>query len=358
MKQKKIVFPKMNTFSSPGSFYYIGKENSEKIEIKLFEYQKDEIILKNFNENEELRISNKENNNLWIDVEGVHKSQTIENIGKKFNFHPLLIEDILNTTQKPKYEYYEHNNHLFVILKMIHFDPDELEIKTEQVSLVLGKNFVISFQEKDGKDIFIPIHTRITRKESKTRSNNSDYLLYSLIDLIVDNYYLVIENIAKLLENLEEQILINPLPIHQQNLYVLKREMAYLRRAILPLRDIIGTLIRDENNLLSKNVNIYFRDVQDHILQTLETLEAYRDISENILNNYHAILNQKMNAVMKTLTVFTAIFMPLTFIVGIYGMNFDNMPELKSENGYYFTLTGMLLLSLGLWIYFKWKKYL
>jgi magnesium transporter len=358
MKQKKIVYPKMNTFSSPGSLTYIGKENNQKVGIKVFEYQKDEITEKKFGENENLSIHRKENQCLWLDVEGIHNSKLIQKIGNLYNFHPLLIEDILNTTQKPKYEYYEESNQLFVILKMIHFDADELDIRTEQVALVLGKDYLISFQEKDDKDIFEPIQTRITRKESKTRANKSDYLLYSLIDLVVDNYYLIMENIASLLENIEEQILINPLPIHQQKLYALKREMAFLRRAILPLRDIIAALIREENTLLSKNVNIYFRDVQDHILQTLETLEAYRDVADNIMSNYHSTLSNKMNSVMKTLTVFTAIFMPLTFIVGIYGMNFENMPELKTENGYFITLFSMSVLSVSLWIYFKWKKYI
>ncbi len=192
---------------------------------------------------------------------------------------------------------------------------------------------------------------------SRIRQRKADYLLYALLDVVVDNYYVVLEKITQQLETLEESVLSNPQAKHQNQLYTLKREMTFMRKAVLPLRDVIGSLIREDSVLVGNQINVYLRDVQDNVLQTIETLDTYRDIADNIMNTYLSSLSNKMNEVMKTLTIYTAIFMPLSFIAGLYGMNFANMPELQEPNGYFYTLGGMGAIMIGLWIYFKWKKY-
>lgn len=357
-KNKKIKSPKHKVFTSPGSLEYIGKEVSEKTVIKRFRYDAsgvEEVIVKNI---ENCFIQPSPEKVLWLDVDGVHDLSIIEEIGRQYKLHPLLLEDVLNTTQKAKLEFFEEENQLFVVMKTLHFDKQNIELITEQVSIILGENFIISFQEQDQTDNFEPIHKRIKVPASRTRRHKADYLLYVLIDLIVDNYYLVLEDISEHLDALELNMLTNPTTHQQNQLYALKREMTFMRKAILPLRDMISSLIREESDLVGNKVNVYLRDVLDHAIQTLETLDTYRDIADNIMANYHSALSNKMNQVMKTLTVFTAIFMPLTFIAGIYGMNFENMPELRNPNGYFYTLVAMILITIALWIYFKWKKYI
>lgn len=293
----------------------------------------------------------------WLDVDGVHETNVVERLGQKINLHPMLLEDVLNTTQKPKLEYFEDENQLFIVLKMLNFDEENIEIDTEQISLILGKNYVVSFQEKDQTDVFENIHTRINNPLSRIRKYHTDYLLYALMDLVIDNYYIVLDKVTTKLETLEMNVLEDPEPIHQNHIYLLKKELAYMKRAILPLRDIIGALLREDSDLVGNQVNVYLRDLQDHVLQNIETIDGYRDTADNIMANYHASLSNKMNSVMKTLTVFTVIFMPLSFIAGLYGMNFTNMPELDNPYGYPVLLVIMFLMATGLWFYFKWKKF-
>lgn len=357
-KKNRIKSPKQRVFASPGSLNYIGREITDAAEIKRIEYNASFIDEKIIKKVENCYLTPNEERVIWLDVDGVHEPKIIEIIGTQYGLHPLLLEDILNTTQKAKLELFEDENQLFVVLKHLHFDAERLEIESEQVSIILGENFLISFQEYDNTDTFQEIHKRIHLPTSRTRKFKADYLMYVLIDLVVDNYYVVLEEIAEKLEELEEHILSNPRTEHQLNLYTLKREMTFMRKAILPLRDIIGTLIREDSILVSNKINVYLRDVLDHATQTLETLETYRDVADNIMANYQAAMGNKMNQVMKTLTIFTAIFMPLSFIAGLYGMNFKHIPELDHPNGYYYTLAGMATISIGLWIYFKWKKYI
>lgn len=356
-QNKKIRSPKQKVFTSPGNLTYIGKEVSDRTVVKRLQYDAngvEEVTIKKL-ENCILPLS--PDKVLWLDVDGVHDPSIVEIIGKIYNLHPLLLEDVMNTTQKAKIEYFEEENQLFVVMKMLHFDKEAIELISEQVSIVLGENFLITFQEQDQTDNFEPIYKRLKVPASRTRRHKADYLLYVIIDLIVDNYYLVLESISEELDALEVSMMENPTAKQQNKLYALKREMTFMRKAILPLRDMIGSLIREDSILVGSKVNVYLRDVLDHAIQTLETLDTYRDIADNIMANYHSVLGNKMNQVMKTLTIFTAIFMPLTFIAGIYGMNFDNMPELRNPNGYYYTLAVMVLISIGLWVYFKWKKY-
>ncbi len=357
-KKNRLKSAGFKPFESAGSLSYIGKETSEKTEIVLTNYNSTEISQISIDDTNEISSHLTDTKLSWLDVDGVHQPALIEQLGNIYGLHPLMLEDVLNTTQKPKMEYFEDGNQLFVVMKMLNLDEENLEIETEQISLVLGKNYVISFQEKDRTDVFENIHNRINQTTSRIRKYNSDYLVYAMIDLVVDHHYVLLEKITSKLEDLEALVLHNPAPELLNKIYIIKKEMTFMRKSILPLKDIIGALIREESDLVGHQVDVYLRDVQDHVIQNIDTLDTFRDVADNIMANYHAAISNRMNSVMKTLTVFTVIFMPLSFLAGVYGMNFVNMPELKSENGYYITLAGMAMISVGLWFYFKWKKYL
>lgn len=356
-KKNRFKSPKQQLFSRPGTLLYIGKEIVERTVINRFEYNENGVQEKIIGKVENCFVQPTPDKVIWLDIDGVHEERIVEMIGQQFKLHPLLLEDVLNTTQKAKIEQFEDENLLFVVVKMLHFNTETFDVDTEQVSLVLGENFLISFQEQDKTDNFISIHERLRNPLSRIRQRKADYLLYALLDVIVDNYYIVLDKITDQLEALEESVLNNPTPKHQNQLYALKREMTFMRKAVLPLRDVIGSLIREDSVLVGNQVNVYLRDVQDHVYQTIETLDTYRDIADNIMNTYLSSLSNKMNEVMKTLTIYTAIFMPLSFIAGLYGMNFVNMPELQSPNGYFYTLGAMGVIVIGLWIFFKWRNY-
>lgn len=356
-KKSKYITAKKKAFSKPGSLIYVGKEVFERTVINRFEFNEHEVIEKNVKKIESCFVQPTPEKVVWLDIDGVHEEKIVEIIGQQYNLHPLLLEDVLNTTQKTKIEQYEENNQLFIVVKMLHFDTELLEIDIEQVSIILGENFLISFQEQDKTDNFSSIYDRLRNPQSRIRQRKADYLLYALLDVVVDNYYLILEKITEKLEIIEEGVLNNPRDSHQNDLYALKRELTYIRKAVLPLRDVLGSLIREDSSLVGSQINVYLRDVQDHVYQTIETLDTYRDIADNIMNIYLSSLSNKMNQVMKTLTIFTAIFMPLSFIAGVYGMNFQHMPELQNPNGYFYALGGMAVIAIGLWIYFKWKNY-
>lgn len=356
-KKNRYKSPQQQLFSKPGSLLYIGKEVIERTVINRFEYNEAGVEERIIKKVEKCYVEPTPDKVVWLDIDGVHEERIVEMIGEQFKLHPLLLEDVLNTTQKAKIEQFEDENMMFVVVKMLHFNAETFDIDTEQVSLILGENFLISFQEQDQTDNFTSIHERLRNPLSRIRQRKADYLLYALLDVIVDNYYVVLEKITQHLEDLEESVLDNPTPKHQNQLYALKREMTFMRKAVLPLRDVIGSLIREDSVLVGNQVNVYLRDVQDHVYQTIETLDTYRDIADNIMNTYLSSLSNKMNEVMKTLTIYTAIFMPLSFIAGLYGMNFAHIPELQNPNGYFYTLGAMAIIVIGMWIYFKWKNY-
>ncbi len=354
--RKNIKYSKKKAFSSPGTLEYVGKDVPLDTVVKLVEFNEEIYQQKVVQMMNDCKPSLTENHISWLDVDGIHEVSVVEAVGKHYHLHPLLLEDVLNTEQKPKLEHFGEQN-IFVVLKMLQFSEEHNDIETEHVALVLGQNYVISFQEVHKTDVFAPIFERLKASVGKTRSGKADYLFYSLCDLVVDNYFVILEKFSEKLEALEIKIIENPHKDDQTLLYELRRELMQIRKAVLPLRDIFGSLTRENSPLIQVSTNVYLRDVYDHILQTLETIETYREMIENIQNIYLTSLSNKMNSVMKTLTVFTAIFMPLTFIAGIYGMNFDNMPELHHPNGYFVTIGIMLITAIAFWIYFKWKKY-
>jgi magnesium transporter len=281
----------------------------------------------------------------------VHRADILEAVGAQADLHPLVIEDIHNTYQRPKVEDYEQ--YLYIVLKMISWDEAANEIRGEQVSLVLGKNFVLSFKEDPG-DIFDPIRTSLREGKGRIRKQGPDYLAYALLDQVVDHYFIVLENLGEKIEDLEEELVTNPDAATLQTIHHLKRELIFLRKSVWPLREAISSLERWESPLLQPDTLVYLRDVYDHNIQVIDTIETFRDM----LDIYLSSVSNRMNEVMKVLTIIATIFIPLTFIAGIYGMNFTNMPELGWPMGYFMIWGLMIVIFIGMLIFFKRKGWL
>ncbi len=345
--------------TSPGTLTYVGQEIKHATRIKRVEYNEKDYHIDESGKLSACQLPNGHSPHvLWLDVDGIHEATVVGALGTQFRLHPLLLEDVMNTEQKPKIDLYDATGPgsevVYVTLKMIYHNARRQEIDAEHVSLILGSNFMISFQEERTADIFEPVLSRIKASAGKTRRNGADYLLYATMDLVVDHYFVVIEGMAEKLDDIEDRIIRD---VAGQDtlarLYALKREMSLMRRYVQPLRDVLGVLMREESPLIQPGTMPFLRDLADHVNQVVETLDAYREIIPGLLDVYLSTNSNRMNSVMKTLTIFSAIFMPLTFIVGIYGMNFDNMPELHTRYGYYWTWGVMVMVTLGLIIYFR-----
>jgi magnesium transporter len=290
----------------------------------------------------------------WINVDGLGNAGVIEDLGKCFTIHPLILEDILNTEQRPKMEDLE--TYIYLNLKMLSYIDPEMDVKVEHISMIFGSNFLISFQEDIG-DIFDPVRERI-RKDGRIRKFGPDYLAYALIDSIVDNYFVVMEKLEERVEDLEEELVINPTQESLHKINRLKKDMIFLRKSVWPLREVINNLERSESPLIKESTTIYLRDVYDHTIQVIDTLETFRDMVSGMIDIYLSGLSYKMNEIMKVLTLIATIFIPLTFVVGLYGMNFRNMPEIDWEYGYYSVLVVMVIMVAGMLTYFRRKKWI
>jgi magnesium transporter len=277
----------------------------------------------------------------------------IEKLGQIFSIHPLVLEDVVHPIQRPKME--EFDTYIFFVLRMFYFDNEN--IVEEQISIILGENYVVTFQERPG-DVFDPVRERIRSGTFRIRKSKSDYLLYTLIDAIVDNYFVILEKIGDTTEDIEDDLLANPSQDTLLEIQGLKRKIITLRRAIWPLREVMNGLDRTESELMKAVTKVYVRDVYDHTIQVIDTIENYREVLSSMLDIYLSSLSNSMNLVMKTLTIIATIFMPLTFIAGIYGMNFVYMPELKWKFGYLFVWVIISIVSVIMYVYFKRKKWL
>jgi len=311
---------------SPGTLVHIGKKKVEKVRIRLIDYDEAQLQEKEAKIIEECFPFKDLPTVTWVNIDGLHDIKLMEKIGKHFGLHPLVLEDILNTEQRPKIE--DFDDYLFVVLKMLHFDENEQEVRAEQISIILASNFVLSFQERVG-DIFNPLRERIRSAKGRVRKMGPDYLAYALMDAIVDNYFIVLEKLGEKIESMEQELVTNPTPETLQTLHNLKREMIFLRKSVWPLREVVSRLERGESKLIKDSTGIYLRDVYDHTIQVIDTIETFRDMLSGMLDIYLSSVSNRMNEVMKVLTIIATIFIPLTFIVGIYGMNFEYMPELK-----------------------------
>lgn len=338
----------------PGELIHVGEKKTDKIKITVIDYNEQKLQEKEFDSIEECFPFNDTPTVTWINIDGIHDTQIIEKLGGRFELHQLVMEDILNTSQRPKYE--DFDKHLFVVLKMIRFDEKTARIVSEQVSLILGDNFVISFQEVEG-DVFDPVRKRIRSASGRIRKLGADYLAYSLLDSVVDSYYSILEKIGERIESVEEELLSNPTPQTLQIMHNLKRDVISLRRSIWPLREVVNNLERGESKLIKKTTHIFLRDAYDHTIQVIDTIETFRDMISGMLDVYLSSVSNKMNEVMKVLTIIATIFIPITFIAGIYGMNFKYMPELNWSLGYVFAWGVIFLIVLVMLVFFKRKKW-
>ncbi|AVQ72303.1 MAG: magnesium/cobalt transporter CorA [Microcystis sp.] len=289
----------------------------------------------------------------WMDIQGLGSETVLKQVGEIFNLHPLLLEDVVNVPQRPKLE--DYNNQLLVISQMVRLKEDESGFDTEQVSFVLGKRYLLSFQEEELQDCFEIVRDRIRTSQGRVRKSGADYLTYLLLDTIIDGYFPVVEHYEDRIEALEDMIISNPDRDTMQEIYDVRRELLALRRLIWPMRNVLHLLMRDHHGIVSDEVQIYFRDSYDHVIQILEIIEAYRELAASLMDVYMSTMGNKLNEIMKFLTVISTIFIPLTFIVGVYGMNFENMPELKGEWSYFIVWLIMLAVAGGLIFYF-WRK--
>jgi magnesium transporter len=341
---------------SPGALVHIGKKKIEKVRIRLIDYDEAQLQEKEPRSIEECFPFKDLPTVTWVNVDGLHDIKIMEKIGKHFNLHPLVLEDILNTEQRPKIE--DFDDYLFIVLKMLYCDESEDEIRAEQISIILGSNFVLSFQERVG-DIFNPLRERIRNAKGRVRKMGPDYLAYCLLDAIVDNYFVVLEKLGEQIEGMEEELVTNPTPETLQRIHNLKMEMIFLRKSVWPLREVVSRLERGESELIKDATGIYLRDVYDHTIQVIDTIETYRDMLSGMLDIYLSSISNRMNQVMKVLTIIATIFIPLTFVAGIYGMNFEYMPELK---WHWFYPKAFWLVMLGvagvMLVYFRRKRWL
>jgi magnesium transporter len=336
----------------PGTLFYSG-EQSGPVKITLIEFNETDFFERDFLDLDVCMGHVRHDMVKWINVEGVHDVALIEKLGKIYDLHPLTLEDIVHIEQRPKFEDYEH--YLLTIMKMIMYHKDA---ESEQLSLVLMDNLVISFQEPQGGDAFDIIRERLRQGKGRVRKSGADYLYYCLMDAVVDWYFNAIEKIGDKIEVIEEEIMNNPHRDSLVKLYQLKREIIYLRKQIWPVRDLISNMIRSDSKFLSSSTQLFLRDLHDHSVRIIDTVETYRDLLSGIMDIYLSTNSNKMNEVMKTLTVISSLFIPVTFIVGVYGMNFDYMPELRKPHGYAAVWAVMLTVMGGLLYYFKRKKWI
>ncbi len=337
----------------PGTLVQIADAKEEEVKITVIDYDElrfDEAVV----EDAAVCLELKDKPTVtWVNVDGVHRVDVLEDIGRCFGLHPLVLEDIANTDQRPKTE--DFGDYLFVVFKMLGYEGGE--VATEQVSLILGPNYVLSFQEREG-DVFDAVRERIRNSKGHVRRMGADYLAYALVDAVVDNYFVILEQIGERIGVLEEMVAEDPKPETLQNIHDLKREMIILRKSVWPLREVVNALGRGDTPLVRKTTRIFLKDVYDHTIQVIDAVETYRDLLSGMLDLYLSTVSNRMNEVMKVLTVIATIFIPLTFIAGIYGMNFQFMPELSWHWSYPVVWLVMAAVATTMLIFFKRRKWL
>lgn len=335
----------------PGTITYVGEEKKGDLIITVLDYNPNEVreeVLP-IDEIDKLREYISRQTVTWINIDGLHDTAAIARIGNIFGIHDLLLEDLVQTDMRPKIEFY--NGHVFMIVKMLNYDTKRDAFESEQMTLVLGPNYVLTFQEEAG-DAFGNLRDRI-RKRLQICGRGPDYLAYSLIDLVVDTYFLVIERMGEWIENLEREIIRNPNKRRMLEINELKKDLRFLRKNIWPMRDVVLSMQRHDEGIFTKGTETYLNDVYDHIIDVIESIELHRDMIGNLMELHHNYLSTRMNEIMKTLTVITSIFIPLTFIVGVYGMNFHYMPELDYKYGYFIVLGVLVLVAAVMMYYFR-----
>ncbi len=339
----------------PGTIVYVGKQKTDQVRINVIDYDEKYFEEKEAKVIEETFEFVDKKTVTWINIDGLQKVDVIEKIGSHFNLHPLVMEDIANTEQRPKFEEFE--NHIFVVLRMLRYDDQNNEIISEQISLILGSGWVLSFQESEG-DVFDKVRALLRNNKGRIRKLSADYLLYTLIDAVVDNYFAVLEKMGEKIEDIEDVLITDPNPRTLTTIHDLRRESISLRKSVWPLREAVNSLERVESKLVSKTTKIYLRDVYDHTIQIIDSIETFRDLLSGMLDIYLSSLSNKMNQIMKVLTIIATIFIPLTMVSSIYGMNFRYMPELEMTWGYPLVLLLMLSIAVTMLLYFRKNRWI
>ncbi|MEE4351774.1 MAG: magnesium/cobalt transporter CorA [Desulfatiglans sp.] len=339
----------------PGALIHVGDKKAEEVSIRIIDYNEKDFEERDLSPVHETFSCKETSTVTWISVDGLHDVDIIQNIGEAFHLHPLVLEDVLNTGQRPKIDDFE--TYTFITLMMLFYVDEKWQIRSEQFSLILGDDYIISFQEKAG-GIFDPVKKRIKNGKGRIRMRGADYLAYALIDAVVDNYFLVLEKIGERVDSLEERLMNDPQSEIAQEIHLLKRELIFLRKSVWPLREVISSLERGESDLFKKETEIYLRDIYDHTIQVIDTIETFRDMVSGMLDVYLSGISNRMNQVMKVLTVIATIFIPLTFVAGIYGMNFKYMPELEWPWSYPIVLIVMTVIVVIMLIWFRRKRFL
>jgi magnesium transporter len=359
MTKKKIVHKRQfrrhkKVGKAPGTITYMGHREAIETKVTIIEYT-DGFSKVHFPGDIEQIAAHKDTpTTSWVNIVGLSDESFIEKVGAHFGLNPLILEDIVNTQQRPKID--EYKDYIFGAFKMLYVNENS-ELVSEHVAMVLMKNCVLVFQELDD-DVFNSVRERISAKSGRIRTRDSDYLFFALLDSIIDNYFVVLENVSHKIEVLEEEVYENPKQEVAHRIQLLKKEVLKIRQWIYPVKELVGRLIDSESALISKDTKLFLRDALDHSYEINESLQIYREMAMSLMEMYMSNMSNKMNEVMKVLTIMASIFIPLTFIAGIYGMNFDHMPELHWENGYYMVWGIMIVLFIGMLVYFKKKHWL
>ncbi len=340
---------------SPGSLIFIGNRKVDNIRIRVIDYDGTQLQEGELKDIAEGAIFKQTETVTWINVDGLHDLSLMKEIGNTFDLHPLLMEDILNTGQRPKLE--EFDNCLFVVMKMLRYDTEKQRVISEQLSLVLGETFLLTFQEQPG-DVFEPVRERIRKQKARIRASGIDYLAYALMDCVVENYVFIVERLGEQIEDIEEEILESADSAVMEKINAFKREMNFIRKSVRPAREAILQLSKLDSELINDQTIPFLKDLQDLITQAAEVIDTYRDMLSDQLNLYNSVVGNRMNDIMKVLTIFAAIFIPLTFIAGIYGTNFEYLPELKFKYSYFIFWGVMLSVAAVMLVYFRKKKWL
>jgi magnesium transporter len=343
--------PSVKIGMSPGTLIHLGEAPNQAVTVELYHYEgAGPLERRVLADADEAAAYRHRPGVTWIDVNGVHDVALVERLGGAFELHPLLLEDVVNTHQRPKLE--SHGEHLFLVLKMLLDDPETDGFEVEQVSFVIGAGYVITFQERE-RDTFDSVRRRLVEPETRVRQHGADFLAYALVDTVVDNYFAVLERLGDRIADLEDDILVSPDRDTLEEVFGVKRSLVELRRAVWPLRDALAAMGRGDTPLIASGTLPYLRDVQDHALRVIDTIETYRDMATTMVEMYMSSVSNRLNEVMRVLTVIATIFIPLTFIAGVYGMNFSFMPELRWHWGYPVIWGVMVAIAVGLVVYFR-----
>ena len=339
----------------PGTPVYLGRDGDEPIALTVIDYDAEGVREEKPARAEDCLGYRKRSSVTWINVDGLQDAASIQALGEGFGLHPLVVEDILNTDHRPKLE--DYGEYLFIVVKMLQWDDAQDEAAFENVSLVLGEDFVLTFQERAG-DVFEPVRQRIRSGKGRIRTMGADYLAYCLLDAVIDAYFGIVEKRGDQVEQLEDELIARPTPQTLQRIHRLRRDGLFVRRSIWPVREIVAGLERGESSRIKAEIAPYLRDLYDHTIQVIDTTETLREMLSGMLETYLSSMSNRMNEVMKVLTIIATIFIPLTFIAGIYGMNFKRMPELEWPWGYFAALALMAAVGVGMVFYIKRKKWL